>query len=176
MAAHPDDRVEKYIHGLKYQIDKIKSSQLGISDSQKEDLVKRLADVVKTEAADEVLNEIKDKIKDSEIKRTKFDLVQSQHKTTTSRFREELYSLSKRANLNLSIGIVVTVLGLTFARLIAANFVDLKLMANNANQIVTYTVNLSDKGKALIHAWKTGERNNITGALQEFTEQECTSS
>ena len=47
---------------------------------------------------------------------------------------------------------------LHFSRLIAANFVDVKMMANNCNELVTYSLNLSDKGRSLIEAWKTGNR------------------
>ena len=54
---------------------------------------------------------------------------------------------------------------LSFARLIAADLVDLKLMGNNENLIVTYTVNLSPKGKLLIEAWKSGERTRINNFL-----------
>ena len=54
---------------------------------------------------------------------------------------------------------------LHFSRLIAAGFVDVELKANNAWQLVTYAVNISPKGKMLIHAWKNGSRTDIADAL-----------
>ena len=54
---------------------------------------------------------------------------------------------------------------LHFSRLIAAGLVDVKLKANNAWQLVTYAINISDKGRLLINAWKQGDRSAITTAL-----------
>ena len=54
---------------------------------------------------------------------------------------------------------------LNFARLVAAKLVDFKLMANNCNEIVTYTVFLSANGKKLISAWKSGNRNQLLDIL-----------
>jgi hypothetical protein len=54
---------------------------------------------------------------------------------------------------------------LNFSRLIAAGLASVKLMVNNANQLVTYSINLSDKGRHLITAWKSGNRNIISEFL-----------
>src|SRR6266404_9231579 len=56
---------------------------------------------------------------------------------------------------------------LHFARLIAAALVNVELKANNAWQLVTYAVNISDKGRQLIDAWKAGNRAAISSALTE---------
>jgi hypothetical protein len=47
---------------------------------------------------------------------------------------------------------------LSFARLISAGLADARMVANNANQIVTYAVWISEKGSQLIDAWKAGNR------------------
>ena len=47
---------------------------------------------------------------------------------------------------------------LTFGRLIAADLAEMELKANNNFQLVTYTVNISEKGRLLIEAWKAGDR------------------
>lgn len=47
---------------------------------------------------------------------------------------------------------------LHFGRLIAAGLAIAELKANNNWQIVTYTVNLSEKGRLIIEAWKEGDR------------------
>jgi hypothetical protein len=54
---------------------------------------------------------------------------------------------------------------LHFARLIAAGFVSVEQKANNNWQIVTYTVNISEKGRQLIEAWKMGDRARLKHAL-----------
>jgi hypothetical protein len=61
---------------------------------------------------------------------------------------------------------------LTFARLIAAGLASVKLMANNANQIVTYSINLSEKGTNLITAWKSGKRTQLMDLFEGETGDE----
>jgi HNH endonuclease len=54
---------------------------------------------------------------------------------------------------------------LHFARLIAAGLAEFTMAANNNNQIVTYSISISKKGKLLVDAWKTGKRSIIAEAL-----------
>jgi hypothetical protein len=54
---------------------------------------------------------------------------------------------------------------LHFARLIAAGMADVRLKANNNFQIVTYAVNISEKGKQLIEAWRQGDRTRVSKVL-----------
>jgi HNH endonuclease len=54
---------------------------------------------------------------------------------------------------------------LQFARLIAANLVEVKQMANNNFQIVTYALNITQKGKQLIDAWRAGDRARLKIAV-----------
>lgn len=54
---------------------------------------------------------------------------------------------------------------LQFARLIGAGLATVTLKANNAWQLVTYTVNISDKGRQLVDAWKQGDRVRLRSAL-----------
>jgi hypothetical protein len=46
---------------------------------------------------------------------------------------------------------------LHFGRLIAAGLASVELKANNSWQLVSYAVNISDKGRLLVEAWKQGE-------------------
>jgi hypothetical protein len=50
---------------------------------------------------------------------------------------------------------------LHFGRLIAAGLASIDLKANNNWQFVTYSVNISDKGRQLIDAWKHGDRTRL---------------
>jgi hypothetical protein len=62
--------------------------------------------------------------------------------------------------------LVVTGDGLLhFSRLIAAGFASMEQKANNNWQIVTYTVNLTEKGRMLIEAWRRGDRVRLKLAL-----------
>jgi hypothetical protein len=50
---------------------------------------------------------------------------------------------------------------LHFGRLIAAGLASVDQKSNNNWQIVTYAVNISDKGRQLIEAWKRGDRTRL---------------
>jgi hypothetical protein len=50
---------------------------------------------------------------------------------------------------------------LHFGRLIAAGMATMEQKSNNNWQIVTYSVNISDKGRQLIEAWKQGDRTRL---------------
>ena len=55
---------------------------------------------------------------------------------------------------------------LNYSRLIAADLARVDMKANNGFQLVTYAVNISDKGRKLIEAWKSGNRAQVADALQ----------
>jgi len=62
--------------------------------------------------------------------------------------------------------LVVTGDGLLhFGRLIAAGLASVEQKANNAWQLVTYAVNISNKGRQLIEAWKQGDRTRLRVAM-----------
>jgi len=50
---------------------------------------------------------------------------------------------------------------LHFARLIAAGLASVEQKANNRFQLVSYAVNISDKGRHLVDAWKQGDRTRL---------------
>lgn len=55
---------------------------------------------------------------------------------------------------------------LHFSRMIAAELAIVELKANNNWNIVTYAVNISDKGRMLVDAWKSGNRDEVAKALK----------
>jgi hypothetical protein len=66
---------------------------------------------------------------------------------------------------------------LTFSRLIAAGFADVEMKANNNWNIVTYAINISEKGRQLIQAWKSGKRENLLEALHiQYSDNESSNS
>jgi hypothetical protein len=50
---------------------------------------------------------------------------------------------------------------LDFARLIAGGLATFQQKANNNNQVVTYALNISDKGRQIIEAWRQGDRTRL---------------
>lgn len=54
---------------------------------------------------------------------------------------------------------------LHFSRLIAAGLATMELKSNNNWQIVTYVVNIHDRGRQLIEAWKQGDRARLSQVL-----------
>lgn len=54
---------------------------------------------------------------------------------------------------------------LSFSRLISADLATFTCKANNAWQLVTYTVSLTQKGKQFVAAWTSGNRSVVEKAL-----------
>jgi hypothetical protein len=54
---------------------------------------------------------------------------------------------------------------LHFGRLIAAGLASAEQKANNNWQLVTYAINISEKGKQLIEAWQKGDRTRLKQVL-----------
>ena len=54
---------------------------------------------------------------------------------------------------------------LHFDRVIAAGLAFVKQKANNNFQLVSYAVNISDRGKVLVAAWIAGNLNNLAAAI-----------
>jgi hypothetical protein len=50
---------------------------------------------------------------------------------------------------------------LHFARLVAAGLTTVEQVSNNNRQLVTYAVNISDKGRMIIEAWRQGDRTRL---------------
>jgi hypothetical protein len=56
---------------------------------------------------------------------------------------------------------------LHFGRLVAGGLASIDQKANNNWQFVTYAVNISEKGRQLVHAWKQGNRIQLRKILGE---------
>ncbi|MGC3979677.1 MAG: HNH endonuclease signature motif containing protein [Steroidobacteraceae bacterium] len=54
---------------------------------------------------------------------------------------------------------------LHFSRLIGAGLADMEQKSNNNWQLVTYVVNISNKGRLLVDAWKSGDQVKLRGAI-----------
>lgn len=54
---------------------------------------------------------------------------------------------------------------LRFARLIVAGLASVELKANNSWQLVTYAVNITEKGRQIVEAWRAGDPVGLSNAL-----------
>ncbi len=54
---------------------------------------------------------------------------------------------------------------LHFSRLIAAGFATVELKSNNNWQLITYAVNIHEKSRQLIEAWRQGDRARLKIAM-----------
>ena len=121
-AAHRPEELEKYVSEIKHQLDEVRARQAGISEAHQQELIDKLRKSITSESAQNVLNEIKQKVTEEEKNRAKFELVDETFQPTINRLKDELYSLSKRGNLNLSIGIMITVVGLGLLGMFVLSF------------------------------------------------------
>jgi hypothetical protein len=120
--AHPQVGSSKDIEELKFQIEELRSSQSRLSENEHDDLVRRLKEKVENDASNSVLTDLKKRITEEEKERLRFEFVENQYSDTISRLKEELFSLSKRGNLNLSIGIMITIVGLGLLGMFVMSF------------------------------------------------------
>lgn len=83
-----------------------------VSVEDRAKLVKELSESIKDQAAQDVMSRLQASVEKNSKDLAELTLVARQSEQTIDRLRQELFSLSKRGNLNLSIGIVTTLTGL----------------------------------------------------------------
>ncbi|HYC46846.1 MAG TPA: hypothetical protein VED01_15330 [Burkholderiales bacterium] len=88
------------------------SGGLPISEHDRTALLHDLTEGIKSQAAHDVISRIEAAVEEQREENATLTLVQQQSAQTIDRLRQELFSLSKRGNLNLSLGIVTTLTGL----------------------------------------------------------------
>lgn len=79
---------------------------------QRNKLIKEFMDKARSQIGEDFIRDIKDKLSSSIPDANNKKEISEHILETTNRLRKELFSLSKRGNLNLSIGIVITMVGL----------------------------------------------------------------
>lgn len=100
------------VKSLRQELEIIKKDQTLISDQNRDTIIDSLKDRIKTESANGMLEELEAKVLEKIKATAKHEMIDFQYSLTIERLKEELFSLSKRGNLNLSIGIVTTITGL----------------------------------------------------------------
>lgn len=83
-----------------------------VSVEDRAKLLQELSESIKDQAAQDVMSRLQASVEKNSKDVAELTLVARQSEQTIDRLRQELFSLSKRGNLNLSIGIVTTLTGL----------------------------------------------------------------
>lgn len=110
-----EDRVailQKELYNLKNEINTLSASTDVLSEEQKRDFIENLKANLQSETSSKILKDIQEKVSLSLQKDSRITEINEQFYQTNTRLNKELSSLSRRGNLNLSLGIVTTVAGL----------------------------------------------------------------
>ena len=83
-----------------------------ISEEDRAALLHDLTENIKNQATQDTLSRLQTTVEENSKKNGSLALISRQCELTIDRLRQELFSLSKRGNLNLSIGIITTLTGL----------------------------------------------------------------
>ncbi|MEH6343462.1 MAG: hypothetical protein V7785_00120 [Bermanella sp.] len=110
--SRPKD-VINLINSLQSEVSSIRNELTHLNDEDRLEIVHGLKESLTTSSAKDVLESIKKEVSEELDKNFKNSAIEANFENTISRLREELYSLTKRGNLNLAIGIVTTIVGLT---------------------------------------------------------------
>lgn len=109
--SRPKDLIN-LVNSLKNEVHSIKNELSHLNDEQRQEIVLHLKESLTKTTAEDVLDSIKKQISEELSAKQRSSMVESNFENTVSRLREELFSLTKRSNLNLAIGIVTTIIGL----------------------------------------------------------------
>jgi len=104
---------EEWIQSVRDEISQLKDSVAHIGDDEREKIIGELKQKLESETTDSILSDIQQKANQLQELKEKDEVVDSNFEKTISRLREELYSLGKRSNLNLALGVVTTITGLS---------------------------------------------------------------
>jgi len=82
------------------------------NEKDKNEIIKKLKQNILENTKNNILEDIQKDVKKHLIENNKTEIIKNQFDKTIFRLKDELFSLSKRGNLNLSIGIITTLTGL----------------------------------------------------------------
>lgn len=115
-ASREVERIKKDLTAVAHEIVALNATRsasgTSLSPEERLALLNEVSESLKSQAAQDVLSRIREQINAEEAEGAALKVVRAQSEQTIDRLRQELFSLTKRANLNLSIGIVTTLTGL----------------------------------------------------------------
>jgi hypothetical protein len=106
--------LDQYVHTFASAIKALQEKTAQISPESRESLLEDIKRELASEVASTAIAEMQSSLEKKIRTETAIAEIEDQHVQTVGRLRQELDSLSKRANLNLSIGIGIALLGLAF--------------------------------------------------------------
>lgn len=100
------------IMNIEYQISTFDRGAT-ITDDQKEEFVKNITKKIKSEASDNIIKDIEEKVESRIVHEEFLSQLDRQFKNTFDRLNNERSDLTRRGNLNLVLGIFTTIIGLS---------------------------------------------------------------
>jgi len=129
----PQD-AEASIDKLRDELNSLKEEKAIIDDKQKQEFIVTITNELKDKAAQDILDDIQSHLAKENSEKRRHEVVENHFGATIDRLKEELFVLSKRSNLNLSLGIVTTITGLG---LLGTFVLTVKPVPNDAGQYIT---------------------------------------
>lgn len=100
------------IESFRKDLDNVKGDLSQLTEEERQKIIEGLKGTLTDTASDELLQELQRKVEKLQ-QNQKIDSIMERHfDNTISRLKEELFSLSKRSSLNLSLGVATTLVGL----------------------------------------------------------------
>ena len=109
---HSSNEAKVSLLEMKEDIAHLKENQSVLNSDERQSIIEKLKAQLNEQAAQEVLDKIQETLSETNIEIERTNIVETQFENTIERLKKELFALSKRGNLNLSIGIVTTITGL----------------------------------------------------------------
>lgn len=99
------------IDSILEELNILKETQSAITEEQREQIKLSIEESFSRDTAKSILDKIEEKVKEKYILIDNYHYIDDSFQETIVRLKEELFSLSKRGNLNLAIGIITTLFG-----------------------------------------------------------------
>jgi hypothetical protein len=107
-----NDALATQVEGLRSEVSRLSEDILGIDENRRLKLVELVADQVRHAAIEELWQELQKKVEAETLSNSKYRDISEQFKDARTRLAQEVSSLGRRGNLNLSLGVITTVVGL----------------------------------------------------------------
>lgn len=104
--------INSIVNSLKKEIEEVRGDLSHLTNEERQKIIEGLKNSLKSAAANDVLDEIREKIESQTKEKSKRSILERNFDKTINRLKDELFSLSKRSSLNLAIGVVTTLIGL----------------------------------------------------------------
>lgn len=108
--------VASAVHDVQTRVSRLENERRDsaiLTEPDRQALISDLASKLRTEASTDLLNSLQAKAQELVAQRTHHDMIEEQFAVSAGRLNGELGALGRRGNLNLALGIVTTIVGLS---------------------------------------------------------------